>query len=795
MIFTKHLYKLSMIYFLMVCSFAWTQSSESLSGENTQLDFANGLYSRQFFKEATDEYKKFIAQYPDSPKIAEVYLRLGKSALVEKQYETAMGAFDQVINKATDANQRTEAILRKGECFYYLKRWAECSETLKPLIEETTPKDYRPRAMYFYARALVQTQNFETAIPVLQNMVKTFPEYPLVPFAKYVLGNIYTRLNQLENAVSILSDVASNEKIDPQLRMECNFRVAEIYSQLGWYEGAMNAYQTLKTQFKEGPYKEKSDFGYLWTLYQAKKFPEAVNEGKNFIQNYPQSEKKPFAMYILANSLLEQNMLDEALSFYNSLRQQYADTSYATESLYKIAWAHYLKNDLNIAKTNVTEFLDKAGESPFRADAYFLLGSLYTAEGNYEDAMEEFQMVYEKYPTSKFAPEALYKSAECAELLGIIKPAMQLYNRFIQTYPQHTLIVSAYLHYGDLQGKDGNWEEALKTYLKAKEISENNPLQEQVFLRLAHCYEQLHKGEDAFQIYQDFISRFPQSQYVQDMKLKLGTYYLKEKKDSIKSIDSLQNLLAQNPAPTIAGQAWLAISIAYYEVKDYEKSAEALLKTIVDYPQVTVGEEQFAWLAQYYLDAQKWEQARQVLKRMQEVLKDYPAPQRLQFRYAECIHNLGKLDEAIKEYQKVVDMSPSSTSATESLYRIAQIYEQKNQVSQALEFYERCANNGGSETSARAQFRISEIYENQNEFEKAGKNYLKVAILYLHPELSPEALWRSGKCYLKINEKGNAQRAFKELLDDFPSHPLAEKVKGILSSEKENTPALSIELR
>lgn len=270
---------------------------------------------------------------------------------------------------------------------------------------------------------------------------------------------------------------------------------------------------------------------------------------------------------------------------------------------------------------------------------------------------------------------------------------------------------------------------------------------------------------------------------------------LKEKKDSIKSIDSLQSLLSQNPAPTIAGQAWLAISIAYYEVKDYEKSAEALFKTISDYPQVTVGEEQFAWLAQYYLDAQKWDLARQVLKRMQEVLKDYPAPQRLQFRYAECIHNLGKLDEAIKEYQKVVDMAPSSTSATESLYRIAQIYEQTNQISQALEFYERCANNGGSETSARAQFRLSEIYENKGEIEKAGKNYLKVAILFLHPELSPEALWRSGNCYLKINEKENAQRAFKELLDDFPSHPLAEKVKGMLSSEQENTAALSTEPR
>lgn len=795
MILGKKLNILLSIYLLMGYGFIFAQSSEPSADETAQLDFANGLYSRQFFKEAIDEYKKFIAKYPNSPRIAEVYLRLGKSALVEKQYETAIGAFDQVLSKVSDTNRRMEALLRKGECFYYLKRWAECNETLKELIGENVPVEYRPRAMYFYARALAQTQNFEAAIPVLQTLIKDFPDYPLIPFAKYVLGTIYTKLNQLENAVSVLSEVASNEKIDSQLRMECNFRVAEIYSQLGWYEGALNAYQTLKTQFKEGPYKEKSDFGYLWTLYQAKKFPEAVNEGKIFLQNYPQSEKKPFAMYILANSLLEQNLLDESLSFYNSIIQQFTDTSYATESLYKIAWIHFLKNDYTPAKTNVTAFLDKAGESPLRPDAYFLLGSLYTTEGNYEDAMEEFQMVYEKYPTSKFAPESLYKSAECAELLGITQPAIQLYNRFIQTYPQHSLIIPAYLRHGDLQRKEGSKEEALKTYLKAKEISQNNPLQEQVYIRLANIYEQLDKSKEAFQTYQEFIEKFPQSQYVQEMKLKLGTYYLKEKKDPIKSIDYLQSLLPQNPTPSIAGQAWLGISIAYYEVKDYEKSAEALFKTITEYPQISVKEEQFAWLAQYYLDAQKWDLARQVLKRMQEVLKDYPAPQRLQFRYAECIHNLGKLDEAIQEYQKVVDISPSSTSATESLYRIAQIFEQKNQIDKALEFYERCANNGGSETSARAQFRLSEIYENQGELEKAGRNYLKVAILYFHPELSPESLWRSGNCYLKINEKENAQRAFQELVDDFPSHPLAGKAEGILASETSNTPALSTEPR
>mgnify|MGYP003792757425 CR=1 FL=1 len=779
------------IGFTFISGFIYAQSTDVDTEEVSQFDFANGLYSRQFFKEAIEEYKKFIANYPNSPRLGEAYLRLGKSALVEKQYEVAISAFDQAISRLSDLKRKTEAILGKGECFYYLKRWAESTEILKGLIDENTQPEFRVRALYFYARALEQTRNYETAINVLQTMIQNFPEHSLTPIARYILGTIYTKVNQLENAASVLSEVANDARIDKELRMESHFRVAEIYSQLGWYEGALNAYGVVKTQFKDGPYKERADFGYLWTLYQAKRFAEAVNEGKTFLQSYPNAEKRPFAMYILANSLLEQNQLDEALTFYNSLREQFPNTSYAVDAIYKTAWVKYLKNDYAGAKTDTLTFLDKCGESPLKPEGNFLLGSIYTTEGNYEDAMEEFQLVYEKYPDSKFAPEAMYKSAECAELLGITQSASQLYMRFIEKYPNHSLTVSAYLRSGDLHTKEGAYEKALDSYLKAKALAQNNPLEEQVFIRLAVCYERLNKSEEALQIYQEFINKFPQSQQSYDMQLKLGLHYLKEKKDTIKAIETLQKLLAQNPPPQIAGQVWHAIGIACYETKDYEKAAEALLKTVLDYPQVPMEEEQFAWLAQYYLDAQKWDESAKVLKRMQEVLKDYPAPQRLQYRYAECIQNLGRTEEAIQEYQKVVDMAPSSASATEALFRIAQIYEHGNQMEQALTFYEKCANNGGSETSARAQFRLSEIYESRGDYEKAGRNYLKVAILYLHPELSPESLWRSGQCYLKSNEKENAQRAFRELISDFPSHPLAEKAKTFITEEQANTAPLT----
>ncbi|MCA1900774.1 MAG: tetratricopeptide repeat protein, partial [Candidatus Hydrogenedens sp.] len=102
------------IGFTFISGFIYAQSTDVDTEEVSQFDFANGLYSRQFFKEAIEEYKKFIANYPNSPRLGEAYLRLGKSALVEKQYEVAISAFDQAISRLSDLKRKTEAILGKG---------------------------------------------------------------------------------------------------------------------------------------------------------------------------------------------------------------------------------------------------------------------------------------------------------------------------------------------------------------------------------------------------------------------------------------------------------------------------------------------------------------------------------------------------------------------------------------------------------------------------------------------------------------------------------------------------------
>jgi len=45
---------------------------------------------------------------------------------------------------------------------------------------------------------------------------------------------------------------------------------------------------------------------------------------------------------------------------------------------------------------------------------------------------------------------------------------------------------------------------------------------------------------------------------------------------------------------------------------------------------------------------------------------------------------------------------------------------------------------------------------------------MRVAILFFHPELSPESLWRAGQCFEKSEEFGQARKTYTEVLEEYP---------------------------
>ena len=48
------------------------------------------------------------------------------------------------------------------------------------------------------------------------------------------------------------------------------------------------------------------------------------------------------------------------------------------------------------------------------------------------------------------------------------------------------------------------------------------------------------------------------------------------------------------------------------------------------------------------------------------------------------------------------------------------------------------------------------------------KPFKLIAILFFHPELSPESLWRAGQCFEKSEDFSQARKTYTEVLEEYP---------------------------
>ncbi len=745
-----------------------------------QLDFANGLFGRGFFSEAVEEYETYLAKHPSGAEAGTAWFRLGQAAYATEKYDKALPAFEKAASIAEDPTAKLQAQLGRGESLYFLKRPAEAAEALKAISGDGQAADARCRALYYLGRSQQDLGNVDAAGQAYAKLGEVCPDHALAPYAQYQLANVSLDKKLFEDAAVAFSKVASDAKAEQTLRMESRFRTAEIYDKIGWASAAVGAYEQLKKDFPDSDYAKRADYGYSWALYNAGKYPEAATAAQKFIAANADASLLPGMKYLLGNCLQQQTKYDEALAVYQEIAEKYPDAPFAAQARYKKAWSLYLKGDLAGAKAEALSFLQKFQDSPEAGEAGFLLGSILVAEGNYEDAREEFRLVAEKYPDSTFGPEALFKSAECLAQLGTRDEAAKVYEAFAKRYPDNPLTEQAILRAGDAQFSAQDFTKAVSKYETILSKQLEPVVEEDTLYRLAvTCHNMKDRAKSA-ETFQKLVTKFPLGKFAAEAHFRIAEYQLREQKDAIKAVEEYQAALDAKPDTELAGRALLGLALARYERKDYDQAADLFLKIVTEFPKSSLPEEVYTWCGQWFFDAKQWDKAAKLFEAMLSGLPGYPYPDKVRFKIAECSESAGRADEALQKYQAVIDASPAGAKSIEARYRMAALHEAKNEPDKAIELYEAASESNTGDTAAQARFRLGELYEKRGEFERAARNYMRVAILFLHETLSPESLWRAGQCFEKVNGANQAKGAYEELVKDYPNAEPAAKAREAL---------------
>ncbi len=112
-----------------------------------------------------------------------------------------------------------------------------------------------------------------------------------------------------------------------------------------------------------------------------------------------------------------------------------AEKEETPEELYKKAYDMVQAKDFTGGRIKLKEFLEKYPKAAQADNAQYWLGECYYNEGNYEEAILEFQKVVDKYPKGDKVISAILKQGFAFLKLESSAEAREFFNLVIEKYP------------------------------------------------------------------------------------------------------------------------------------------------------------------------------------------------------------------------------------------------------------------------------------------------------------------------------------------------------------------------
>jgi len=268
---------------------------KALNGKGTVL-----LELKQF-DEATKTFDELANKFPQSDEGKNALFSLARAAMEIKQFDQGVAAFTRMMNDAGkysaeeyvrlgqmmgDAGYAKEAIQAFTEAQRKIAQLPEDQkEAAKPVIE---------RALFGVAQAYVTSKQYAEAIQAVDELLTKYPKSGLFYDAKFLQGEAYRDSDQLNNAVSALSDVFRYAS-DSKLINRATMTLAEIQVKNGDLVDALASYQRLamlgdrnNPEFR--PVIEEAMIKGIELATQLNRHKEVIESCDDYILIFPQGK-------------------------------------------------------------------------------------------------------------------------------------------------------------------------------------------------------------------------------------------------------------------------------------------------------------------------------------------------------------------------------------------------------------------------------------------------------------------------------------------------------------------------
>lgn len=746
--------------------------------------------------EALQNFKKVVMLYPNTPLAEYASYEAAEGLYMNEDYGGAKELYIRFIKDYGRSELLDYANYKIGACLYHMGEYAKSLLYFKPLLKHKD-RILSAHAYLMCGKALREIGEKQEALKYLLKAAFDFPGTGIAPVAHMELGKTYLELGDSSQAIVSYRQLSSVYNTGEYRGIGDYLTACILYKQGKILEAQYQLESLLK--YAKGTFiAYPATLMLLKCMIDTKQFDDAIATGEDFLNSFPvQDMESDMAHYysvwrnrirhMLAEAYYQRGDIAKAINIYESLMES-GDPEIMGEVLNALGWCYIetKRYDAAIQKFDVV-ISGYQKDTSAVVSAIFGKGvAIYDESGNIQNQEEKkknylqaaytFKSIVQTYPSSGLAPAALFYAGESFARAGYYANAIKEWEGVLNEFPESRYASLSAYWLGNTYFRAGEFEKAITYYnILLEQYPESEKVKEG-FIELASTYYNMKNYEMTINVLKKFLSLYSEDSLAANAKNLLEqAYYFSSKEEP----EKIEEYASEFPESELLAENLYNISAKFYNEKKYEEAIEKAKKVILLFPKselaplaqkVVVASysalgnskamaEEAEKFVTYFpehedvplmlkLEAMGLIQQEEYLKAtsvLDKLIKNYPmhpaAKEGIVLK-AECLLNLGKLREAIRELET---QSPSPEVATRYYYVLGQAHQKIGNSSKAIESYSFLLKTGGMDDPYRIRglYQLAYLYQVSGDTQRAASIYEAIAQVTSDKNIKEDALSRA----------------------------------------------------
>lgn len=555
---------------------------------------AENEFLSQRYAEAVDGYRTFLNRHAGDERLTKARFRLATALQRLDRFDEAEPLFDSVASSADTDDTFRSALMSLGDIHFQRGEWTKAESRFDQYLCNGLDVPLADDALLKMGFAKQRQGKFAEALSDFDRLLESFEESPQRLQAVFERGQALVALDRDEEAVEAFGLVISLGGEHSRFAPYALNHLATIAMQGKWFANAAKLYHRAQQVSSDEGMAPDLLFHQGQALIAAGDFPAAEARLRRLLDRHPDSKWTAQGKAQLAISLARQDRYDDALVAIAQLERDGADSLDAKLRAalgYEKAWCLRALGKEEQAGVAYRELLAAGDGEGLNLHAMLELGEVEAQAKRFESAakiLRELRAALVDASDSDTQPlreQCTYRLAVCEFELSRFDRASQLFEEFIQRFPQSALIASAYFYAGEACFQTNKHDRAAQHLLRVTQQHPSDAVAGPGLLRLGESLAVLQRWAASERTFTEYLSRYSDTASWYQAQFGLG-WALENQKRCGDAIPAYEKVVARHRGPT-AARAQFQIGQCLFATGKLDDAVRELLKVdiLYAYPQ------------------------------------------------------------------------------------------------------------------------------------------------------------------------------------------------------------------